>query len=207
MTQNKRTVLSVLLIAVLLGALTFTAAATDAVSVIGEGRARGCVAAATLYLSIEAEGESEAAASAESHRRLTEAEKILGTFGETTETGYHTFTDSQSHTVHVARELTFATEQPEKVGELFEKLPAVGGVSVYCVTYEAPDDTAAAAEALTRAVADAKEKAKALGITEEPQAIRETECYTTENGGHLTLVCRVELCFGKGRGGDAHAPR
>ena len=206
MTQKKRTVLSVLLITLLLCSLAFTAAATDVVSVNGEGQAKGKVSRATLYLSIEAEGESESAAATKAKERMTKAEKLLEPIGETVETGYHSYTDPMNPTVHVGRELTFTTEHHEKVDELFEKLPEIGGVSMYCVSYEATDTTEAAKEALTRAVADAKEKASALGITEEPTAIRETECYTTENGGKPTIVCRVELLFDKVREGGAHAP-
>ena len=207
MTQRKRTVLSVLLITLLLGALSFTAAATDLVSVGGEGAAKVKADRATLYFSVEGAGETEDAAAAESARRMKEAEKILTAFGETAETGYHSYTDPTTSRTHVGRELVFTTDHPEKVEELFEKLPTVGGVNLYCVSYEATNTTDAAKEALTRAVAQAKEKAKALGITEEPHAIRETECYTTENGRKLTVTCRAELLFGDGGKGDAHAPR
>ena len=70
-------------------------------------------------------------------------------------------------------------------------------MSVHGVSYEAARSDEAAKEALLRAVAAAKEKAKALGITADPDAVRETECYTTENGGKITVISRVELCYGK----------
>lgn len=195
MTQKKRTVLSVLLILLLLGALTFTAAATEVVFVGGEGHAAGKAESATLYLSVDAEGESEKAAAAESRRRTQEAEKILAPLGDVTVTGFHAYPEDGR--VRVGRELVFTTKHPEKIPTLFERLSTVGGVSVHGVSYEAARSDEAAKEALLRAVAAAKEKAKALGITADPDAVRETECYTTENGGKITVISRVELRYGK----------
>lgn len=207
MTQRKRAVLSALLIFVMLGALVLTSGAVNVVSLGGTGEVKGRAESATLYFSVEAEGESENAALGDLARRMEEVGKIMQPLGETTETGYHSYSDAASSRVHVGKELIFVTEQPEKVALLFEKLPAVGGVNLHCVSYEAKNTAQAAKEALRLAVEDAKEKAKALGMTKEPDAVRETESYTVEHAGRITVVSRVELLFGEGGERIPHATR
>lgn len=193
--MRKRKLLCLLPCVLLLFALFCIAVSAERACVCGNGSATLKADTAFLCLGVKAEGADEASAAKENRTRTDALRKLLGTEAEISETGYYTADLPESERVRVTR--TFCVRMPAgKLSAFLEGLTDGVGFELYGVSCGAENTTDAELSALKAAVAEAKKKAEALGITGEEYSLRECESFLSEEGERITVHTRVELCYG-----------
>ncbi len=186
----------------LVTALALPAAAEESMTganLSGTGRVSVPADSAIISFELLSSGSTQARAQKESQKAAEMlAASITADFGEAVslrEVGYYTGEGFSGTRFLITRTMMLSTSRPEEADALRDYLIAQGVSSVFDVSYACHDLTPYRDEALRLAIADAKRKAEALGITLPAVTVRERGCF--DSPFDHTLTCEVEVVFGK----------